>query len=60
MFEMRIFAVIPADRPALSGVPADRLVFPAETPFGKSVKKLADRLVGAETTGSTTPTRKAA
>jgi pilus assembly protein CpaE len=60
MFEMRIFAVIPADRPALSGIPADRLVFPAETPFGKAVKKLADRLIGTDTTGSGTSARRAA
>lgn len=53
MFEMRIFAVVAADKPALAALPADRLSFPAETPFGKSVRKLADRLSGSEDSGST-------
>jgi pilus assembly protein CpaE len=44
MFEMKIFGVIPTDKPALAAVPRQRLEFPADTPFGKSVTKLADRL----------------
>ena len=57
MFEMRLFGVIPMDRAAMSGMPKDRLVFPAETPFGKAVTKLATRMTTDETAG---PSRRAA
>jgi pilus assembly protein CpaE len=57
MFEMRLFGVIPADRVAMSGIPKDRLAFPAETPFGKAVVKLAARLAADE---SASPSRRAA
>jgi len=57
MFEMRLFAVVPADRAALSGIPKDRLIFPAETPFGRAVTKLAGRLTTEESAG---PSRRAA
>jgi pilus assembly protein CpaE len=65
MFEMRLFAVIPVDRVALpparpgaqSGAQQDRLVFPADTPFGKAVTKLAGRLLSNEAAG---PSRRAA
>ncbi len=69
MFEMRLFAVIPVDRVALpvarpgslpgtpTGSQQDRLVFPADTPFGKAVTKLAGRLLKNEAAG---PSRRAA
>jgi pilus assembly protein CpaE len=57
MFEMRLFGVIPADRATMSGIPKDRLVFPADTPFGKAVAKLAARLTAADSAG---PSRRAA
>jgi pilus assembly protein CpaE len=57
MFEMRLFGVIPLDRVAMSGIPKDRLSFPAETPFGKAVTKLAARLTADESAG---PSRRAA
>jgi pilus assembly protein CpaE len=57
MFEMRLFAVIPADRSTLSGMSKDQLSFPADTPFGKSVTKLASRLTKNESVG---PSRRAA
>lgn len=52
MFEMKIFAVIPSDRATLSDLPKDRLTFPADSPFGKSVSKLATRLLLNENAGS--------
>ncbi len=65
MFEMRLFAVIPVDRAALpwvqpgatAGATKDRLVFAADTMFGKAVAKLAGRLIKNETAG---PSRRAA
>jgi Flp pilus assembly CpaE family ATPase len=57
MFEMRLFAVIPADRVGLTGPPGERVVFPVETPFGKAVAKLAGRLIQNESAG---PSRRAA
>ena len=57
MFEMRLFGVIPIDRAAISGIPKDRLVFPAETPFGKALTKLAARMAADESAG---PSRRAA
>lgn len=57
MFEMRLFAVIPTDRSAMAGLPKDRLAFPENTPFGKSVVKLAGRLSKNESAG---PSRRAA
>jgi pilus assembly protein CpaE len=51
MFEMRVFAVIPADRTTLAGLPRDRLTYPADSPFGKSVAKLASRLIRSERAG---------
>jgi pilus assembly protein CpaE len=61
MFEMKLFAVIPADRTALPalmpGPSKPSLSFPAETPFGKSVVRLADRLSKDE---NISPTRRAA
>jgi pilus assembly protein CpaE len=57
MFEMKLFAVIPADRTAFTGNSKNPLVFPAATPFGKSVTKLAGRLLKDESAG---PSRRAA
>jgi pilus assembly protein CpaE len=61
MFEMRLFAVIPVDRTALpashAGSQKDRLVFPADTLFGKAVAKLAGRLLKNE---AAAPSRRAA
>jgi pilus assembly protein CpaE len=57
MFEMRLFAVIPTDRNTLSGTSKDQLSFPVDTPFGKSVVKLASRLIKNESAG---PSRRAA
>jgi Flp pilus assembly CpaE family ATPase len=57
MFELRLFGVIPIDRAAMSGIPKDRLVFPAETHFGKAVTKLAARMAANESAG---PSRRAA
>ena len=57
MFEMKLFAVVPSDRTAFPGVARDQLAFPAETPFGKSVTKLAARLIRNESAG---PSRRAA
>ncbi len=52
MFEMKIFAVIPTDKATLAGTQRDRLVFPADSPFGKAVIKLAERLTKNENAGS--------
>jgi len=57
MFEMRLFGVIPTDRTALPGMPKDQLVFPADSAFGRSLTKLAGRLIRHENAG---PTRRAA
>jgi Flp pilus assembly CpaE family ATPase len=51
MFEMKLFGVIPADRTAFPSQAKDPLVFPADTPFGKSVTKLAGRLIAKEDAG---------
>ena len=52
MFEMQLFGVIPADFTSLANVPKDRLEFPAETPFGKAVTKLAERIVSGDNAGA--------
>ncbi len=57
MFEMRLFAVIPADKVGLTGPAGERVAFPAETPFGKAITKLAARLIKDEGAG---PSRRAA
>ena len=49
MFEMEVSAVIPNDVVNLRNQPADRYEFPAGTPYGKSVMKLAGRMVKATT-----------
>jgi pilus assembly protein CpaE len=49
MFEMNVYAVIPNDYSTLDKLPRDRFEFPADTPFGKAVTKLAGRLNGSGT-----------
>jgi Flp pilus assembly CpaE family ATPase len=51
MFEMRLFAVIPSDRTALASQSGSGLTFPADTPFGKAVTKLARRIIRNESAG---------
>jgi len=46
MFEIGVFAVIPGDYPALSKMPVGRFDFPAGSPVGKAVSKLAVRIAG--------------
>jgi pilus assembly protein CpaE len=52
MFEMSVFAVIPNDYTTLDKLPRDRFEFPADTPFGKAVVKLAGRLANPDGPGS--------
>jgi pilus assembly protein CpaE len=52
MFEMNVFAVIPNDYSTLDKAPRDRFEFPADTPFGKAVMKLAGRLTNPGGPGS--------
>jgi Flp pilus assembly CpaE family ATPase len=48
MFEMDVIAVIPEDAPTLEKLPKDRFEFPAASPFGRAVGKLAARLKSRE------------
>jgi len=57
MFEMSVFGVIPNDEGTFEKLPRDRFEFPAETPFGRALTKIAARLVKPPGTG---PLRKAA
>jgi pilus assembly protein CpaE len=52
MFEMSVFGVIPNDDGTFEKLPRDRFVFPAETPFGRSLTKIAARLSGTGGPGS--------
>jgi Flp pilus assembly CpaE family ATPase len=45
MFEMNVFGVIPSDDSGLDKLPRDRFEFPAETPFGRAITKIAGRIV---------------
>ena len=45
MFEMSVFGVIPSDDSGLAKLPRDRFEFPAETPFGRAITKIAARIV---------------
>ncbi len=49
MFEMEVSAVIPNDPGGLRSLPTDQYEFPAGTPYGKSVIKLANQMVKAAT-----------
>lgn len=44
MFEMPVFGLVPDDA-ALEKLPRDRFEFPAESPFGRAVTKMAARIV---------------
>jgi pilus assembly protein CpaE len=57
MFEMNVFGVIPSDDGTLQNQPRDRFEFPAETPFGRAMTKIATRITGQNAPG---PLRKAA
>lgn len=45
MFEMNVFGVIPRDEPAFDKLPRDRFEFPADTPFGRAISKIAGRML---------------
>jgi pilus assembly protein CpaE len=45
MFEMTVFGVIPNDEAAFGKLPRDRFEFPAETPFGRALVKIATKIV---------------
>lgn len=53
MFEMSVFGVIPNDDGTFEKLPRDRFEFPAETPFGRAMTKIAARLSGTGGAGST-------
>ena len=57
MFEMNVFAIIPNDDGTFEKLPRDRFEFPAETPFGRALIKMASRLAGPHAPG---PVRRAA
>jgi pilus assembly protein CpaE len=57
MFEMGVFGVIPNDDGTLEKLPRDRFEFPADTPFGKALTKMATRLASPAAAG---PLRKTA
>lgn len=52
MFEMKLFGVIPADPGSLANRSKDELLFPADTPFGKAVTRLAGRVLKDENPGN--------
>jgi pilus assembly protein CpaE len=52
MFEMSVFGVIPNDDGTFEKLPRDRFEFPAETPFGRALTKIAARLAGTGSPGS--------
>jgi Flp pilus assembly CpaE family ATPase len=45
MFEMSVFGIIPNDESALEKLSRDRFEFPADTPFGRAIVKIAARIV---------------
>lgn len=47
MFEMSVFGVVPNDEATFDKLPADRFEFPADTPFGRAMTKMAARLAGS-------------
>lgn len=49
MFEMDVSGIIPSDPASLRDRPPDRYEFPTGTPYGKSVMKLAGKMVKAAT-----------
>ena len=44
MFEMSVFGVIPNDE-SIEKLPRDRFEFPADTPFGRAIARIAARIV---------------
>jgi hypothetical protein len=52
MFEMDVIAVIPDDQPTLDRLPRDRFEFPAGSPFGRAVGKLAAQLTAEHVTAA--------
>jgi pilus assembly protein CpaE len=44
MFELGVAGVIPDDHAALGRLPRDRFEFPANSPFGRAIVKLANRM----------------
>lgn len=44
MFEMDVMAALPEDRQTMEKLPRDRFEFPASSPFGKAIGKLAGQL----------------
>jgi pilus assembly protein CpaE len=52
MFEMSVFGVVPNDDGTFEKLPRDRFEFPAETPFGRALTKIAARLSGTSGAGS--------
>jgi pilus assembly protein CpaE len=45
MFEMSVFGVIPNDESALDKLSRDKFEFPANTPFGRALAKIAGRIL---------------
>lgn len=45
MFEMSVFGVIPNDDGTLDKLPRERFEFPADTPFGRALTKIAAKLL---------------
>lgn len=45
MFEMSVFGIVPTDNAALDKLPRDRFEFPADTPFGRAIAKIAGRML---------------
>lgn len=48
MFEIGVFGVVPNDEGTLEKMPRDRFEFPAETPFGRAMTKMAARLAESD------------
>ena len=56
MFETSVFGVVPSDDGTFEKLPRDRFEFPAETPFGRAMTKVAARVMA----GNAPPKGKAA
>lgn len=54
MFEMSVFGVIPNDESTLDKLAQDKFEFPADTPFGRAIAKIAGRMLrpGSPSQGS--------
>ena len=52
MFEMTVFGVVPNDEATFEKLPRERFEFPAETPFGRAISKIAGRLAHPNGTGA--------